>query len=114
MFATTTLCQNQAKCPMGCAAGCPMMAAMVAKRNEQRSVSTESASFTHCGCQRSLDSPAWISIAPEQRESPETARVDNTLAGFASIVVFRAEADYTPPEPEPRRHSQSVLCTFLI
>jgi hypothetical protein len=74
----------------------------------------ESGNSTQCGCQVSPDSPTLASIAPASRESSAMALVDHTLAGFTSIVAFRAEEDFTPPDRASSRHSQSVLCTFLI
>ena len=40
--------------------------------------------------------------------------VDDALATIASIVEFRPEEYYAPPDRELNRHSQSVLCTFQI
>jgi len=72
----------------------------------------ESCSSTQCGC---LASPAGpVSIAPAQQESRDVALVDNALASFAPIAMFRAKGDYTPPDLESCRHSRSVLCIFQV
>jgi hypothetical protein len=67
-----------------------------------------------CDCQVSPEVPALISIASAPQVSHEVLLVGDTLTVFAPVTVFRAEEDYTPPDCELSRHSQSVLCTFLI
>ncbi len=74
----------------------------------------ESGSFTQCGCQVSPGKPVSVQIAPAQREFRDVALAADTQAGFAPIATYRTKGDYTPPDPALYRHSQSVLCTFLI
>jgi hypothetical protein len=40
--------------------------------------------------------------------------VDDALASFAPIAMFRAKGDYTPLDLESCRHSRSVLCIFQV
>lgn len=110
MFASTP-CQTQAKSSVCCAADCPMATAK-AKSSVQSRI--ESGSPTQCNCQISPSKPAFAAIAPAPRESHDVMLVDDTLAAFASIVEFRPEEYYAPPDRELNRHSQSVLCTFQI
>ncbi len=110
LFAATP-CQKQVKSSSCCPAGCPMMAAMEKTSAQSR---IGSGSPTHCACQASPDMAALISNVPAQRESSKIGLADYALAGFVSIAAFRAERDYTPPDRELSRRSQSVLCTFLI
>jgi hypothetical protein len=88
-----------------------MMATMEKSSAHSRNQSVGS---TQCGCQVSPNTPASIPIAPAQRESREMALVDNALASFVPVVVFRAKDDYIPPDRESRRYSQSVLCIFQV
>jgi hypothetical protein len=51
---------------------------------------------------------------PAPRESSAVIFVADTLADFKPVAAIRMDERYTPPDREPRNHSQSVLCTFLI
>jgi len=101
-------CQGKAKSSRCCAVGCPVAAMEMSSTQSL----VESCSSTQCGCQASPVGP--ITIAPAQQESSDVALVDNALASFASIAMFRAKGSYIPPDLESCRHSRSVLCIFQV
>ena len=101
-------CPEKAKSSRCCAVGCPMAAMEMSSTQSL----VESCSSTQCGCQASPVGP--VSVAPAQQESRNVALVDNAFASFALIAMFRAKADYTPPDLESCRHSRSVLCIFQV
>ncbi len=106
--------QEEMKASTCCKHGCPMTATMAEKAKSDVQPLIGLADSTHCSCKSSPGAPALIFIAPGQRESREMVLVDDTVISFESVVTLWAEENSAPPDRDSRRHSQSVLCTFLI
>lgn len=112
MFASTP-CQTPAKSSSSacCAPDCHMT---IAKAVSNAQSHTESCNLSQCNCQISPSEPSLAAVASAPEGSHEMVLVDDALATIASIVEFRPEEYYAPPDRELNRHSQSVLCTFQI
>lgn len=87
---------------------------MAAMKNAGPRERSESDSPAQCGCQIAPGAPALAAVVPAPRESSAVIFVADTLADFKPVAAIRMDERYTPPDREPRNHSQSVLCTFLI